>query len=434
MKDSARAYRARFVFPATSSPIAGGVVTVVGGRIVAVGREGEGPPPIDLGDVAILPGLVNAHVHLEFSDLKTPLGQPGMRFPEWIRCVVEHRSSTKADRLAAISAGLEESLSFGTTTLGEIATGVWDATPYGASPIQCTAFYELIAIADEQIEDRCQLAAEHLARDGRLQPVTSEQEVSGSHSIPAWHAGLSPHAPYTVHPKVVRRLVQLSARAGAPLAMHLAESPEELELMSSGTGLFVEALTARGFWNPRAIPPGTRPMDYLRDLSSAPRSLVIHGNYLDEQEIAFVAEHADRMSLVYCPRTHEFFGHPAHPLPSLLEQGANLALGTDGRSSNPDLDLLAEMRTVARRFPEIPPAEVLRLGTIRGAMALGCEAQCGSLEVGKRGDLTMIPIGSAQVEDPHELLFASEATTAGTIIQGEVVYRSEILNKIRPQR
>lgn len=430
MNDSARAYRARYIFPATSSPIAGGVVTVVGGRIVAVGREGDGPPPIDLGDVAIIPGLVNAHVHLEFSDLKTPLGQPGMRFPDWIRCVVEHRSTTEPDRGAAISAGLEESLCFGTTTLGEIATGVWDATPYDASSIQCTAFYELIAIAEEQIDGRCQLAAEHLARDGRLQPASSAEDVSGSQSIPAWHAGLSPHAPYTVHPELVRRLVQMASQAGAPVAMHLAESPEELELLSSGTGLFFEALTARGFWNPQAIPPGTRPMDYLRDLSSAPRSLVIHGNYLDEPEIAYVAEHADRMSVVYCPRTHEFFGHPAHPLPSLLEQGANVALGTDGRSSNPDLSLLAEMRTVARRFSEVAPAEVLRLGTIRGARALGCDAHCGSLDVGKQADLTMIPIKSAQVEDPHDLLFASEANNVATIIEGEVVYRSGIFNEI----
>lgn len=430
MHDTARAYRARYVFPATSSPIAGGVVTVVDGRIVAVGRESHGPPAIDLGDVAIVPGLVNAHVHLEFSDLTTPLGQPGMRFPEWIRCVVEHRSTMELNRKAAISAGLEESLRYGTTTLGEIATGAWDATPYNNTPITCTAFYELIAIGEDQVEDYRQIAAGHLARDGRLNSALPEGMESGSNSIPHWHAGLSPHAPYTVHPELLRRLVQMAAEADAPVAMHLAESPEELELMSSGTGLFVETLTARGFWNPKAIPSGTRPMDYLRDLCSATRSLVIHGNYLDEQEVAYLAEHSERMSVVFCPRTHEFFGHPPHLLPRLLEQGANVALGTDGRSSNPDLNLLAEMRAVAGRFPEIALAEVLRLGTIHGATALDCEARCGSLEVGKQADLTIVPITPAQVADPHELLFNSEATAVGTIIQGEVVYRSGIVSEI----
>lgn len=432
MNDTARAYRARYVFPATSSPIAGGVVTVVDGRIVAVGRESHGPPAIDLGDVAILPGLVNAHVHLEFSDLATPLGQPGMPFPEWIRCVVEHRSTMELDRGAAISAGLEESLRFGTTTLGEIATGAWDATPYDNTPITCTAFYELIAIGEDQIEEYRQMAAEHLARDGRLNSALPEAIESHSNSIPRWHAGLSPHAPYTVHPELVRRLVQLSARCGAPAAMHLAESPEELELMAAGTGLFVETLSARGFWNPKAIPSGTRPMEYLRDLSSAARSLVIHGNYLDEQDIGYLAEHAQRMSVVYCPRTHEFFDHPPHPLPRLLEQGANVALGTDGRSSNPDLNLLAEMRAVARRFPEIAPTEVLRLGTTHGAKALGCEARCGSLDVGKQADLMMVPITTDQVPDAHDLLFESEATAVGTMIQGEVAHRSEILSEILP--
>ncbi len=385
---------------------------MIDGRIVGIGRESDGPPPIDLGDVAILPGLVNAHVHLEFSDLSAPLGVPNMRFPEWIRSVVEHRGTTDRDPLKAVVDGLDESLRSGTTTLGEIATGEWSSAPFEASPLDCTIFQELIAIAAEHFDDRLRVAQQHIERDPRCKSVV---------------AGISPHAPYTVHPELFKRLVRLAKNTRVPLAMHLAESPEELELLATGTGLFVELLDERGHWNPEAIPRGTRPLDYLRTMTDAPKSLVIHGNYLDEEEIAFVGSHADKMSVVYCPRTHKFFGHPTHPLEKLLACGAKVALGTDGRSSNPDLSLLEEMRTVARRFPSLDPAEILRLGTLGGAQALGCEARCGSLEVGKQADMTIVPIGSTQADNPYDLLFDSDVSAIGTMIRGQFVHRSGML-------
>lgn len=424
MSISSRVFRARYVFPGCGPPLEGGVVTVAGGRVVGVARESDGPAPVDLGDVAILPGLVNAHVHLEFSDLTAPLGRPGMRFPEWIRCVIEHRMTVQADPVAAATAGLAESLRHGTTTLGEIATGRWNSDPVDLSPIDCTVFYELIALASEQIEERCEAARQHLALDSRRATSVDMTRDKSGEQHPSWRAGISPHAPYTVHPELLSRLIQLACETGAPLAMHLAESPEELELLADGSGLFAELLAARGNWNPETIPRGTRPLDYLRRLAKAPRSLVIHGNYLNAEGISFVGQHAERMAVVYCPRTHAYFEHPTHPLVQLLECGATVALGTDGRSSNPDLSLLEEMRMVAQRFPSILPADVLRLGTINGARALGCDDRCGSLEVGKQADLMIVPVGLRRCDDPHELVFDSEASAVGTMIGGELVYCS----------
>jgi len=233
MDDSARAYRARFVFRGSAPPLDGGVVTVAGGRVVGVGRRSDGAPPVDLGDVAILPGLVNTHVHLEFSDLNAPLGRPGMRFPDWIRSVIEHRQTTSSDALRAVVAGLDESLRLGTTTLGEIATGDWSSAPFEKSPLDCTIFQELIAIALEHIDDRLALARQHVARDRRLNLNTSNIESMAGQQEPSWHAGISPHAPYTVHPRLFSQLVQLAAHTGALLAMHLAESPEESKRSTS---------------------------------------------------------------------------------------------------------------------------------------------------------------------------------------------------------
>ena len=121
--------KVRWVFPVTSPPTFGGVRTIQDGRIIAVGKEAAGDEVRDLGDVALLPGFVNAHTHLEFSYLTTPLGTPGMAFPDWIRAVVAHRRAniaTETDliesRAAAVRQGLAESHACGVTTIGDIAS------------------------------------------------------------------------------------------------------------------------------------------------------------------------------------------------------------------------------------------------------------------------------------------------------------------------
>jgi cytosine/adenosine deaminase-related metal-dependent hydrolase len=121
------------------------------------------------------------------------------------------------------------------------------------------------------------------------------------------------------------------------------------------------------------------------------------------------------MSVVYCPRTHAYFGHARHPLPRLLAAGANVAVGTDSRASNPDLSILEEMRYIARHFPEIPPATVLELGTLRGARALGLD-DVGCIEPGKTANLAIVALPQREVGDPHELLFDSELPVAETTI------------------
>lgn len=405
------ALRARYVFPVAGRPIAGGCVTIAGERIVEVGRSTSASEIRDLGDVAILPGLVNAHTHLEFSDLPAPLGRPGMVFAEWIAQVTASRGRTATTFAASdsVTAGLHESLAAGVTSIGEIAVAGWSVSSFTAAPADVVVFRELICLAAERIPDMLEVAREHL-RQPRGTRVLS---------------GLSPHAPYTVHPDLFARSIDLAAVRAAPIAFHLAESPDELELLRSGTGPFYDYLSARGFWVPEAIPPGTRPIDYLRVMARCPRSLVVHGNYLDDVEQAFVAQNRDRMSVIYCPRTHAYFGHPRHPLEQLLSRGAHVALGTDGRVSNPDLDLLAEMRYVARKYPALSGSEVLRLGTLAGAEALGIDSETGSLVPGKCANLAVFPLSSRNASDPHELVLDSDAPCRLTFSRGALVYQSQ---------
>jgi aminodeoxyfutalosine deaminase len=393
---------ARYVFPVAGPPLAGGCVTIRSERIVAV----EARPPqtaIDLGSVAILPGLVNTHTHLEFSDCGAPLGRAGMPLPEWIRLVIAARGSEQRDPGLAIARGLAESLGAGTTTLGEIATSGWTEETLKVAPLDLTAFYEVIGLRAERVSDRL---------------GDAEQFVALAMRASGWRGGISPHAAYSVHPELVVGLIRLTTAHRLPVAMHLAESREELDLLANGRGPIRAMLEELGAWDSAAIPHGTRPLEYLQLLAEAPRSLVIHGNYLAADELEFVAMHSERMSVVYCPRTHAYFGHERYPLEKLLALGASVALGTDSRASNPDLSLLAEMRYVMRQFPTIPPDVVLRLGTLAGAKALGRETDTGTLEAGKFANLAIVAISPHTPRDAHDLVLESDLPVVGTFYRG----------------
>lgn len=393
--------KARYVFPVAGGPIADGVVTVDGRRIAAVGRRPPGGEVEDLGNVAILPGLVNAHTHLEFSDLSGPLGEPGMDFADWLRCVVQYRLSKTARR--PTEEGLQESVRSGTTTLGEIAQPGWPIEQIESAALDTTVFLELIAPTAERVGPALELAREHLL---------------AARASSAWQPGLSPHAPYSVHPELLARVASLSVAQRVPIAFHLAESREELELLHSHGGPFRELLDGLGAWDPGTIPRATRPMDYLRTLACAHRALVIHGNYLDEEEIAFLAEHAERMAVVYCPRTHAYFRRGAYPLEKLLSAGATVALGTDSRASSPDLSVLAEMRLVAQEYPAVGRDVVLQLGTIRAARALGRDHEVGSLAPGKLANLAVVALPERDAADPHDLLLNSHEPVVAGCYQG----------------
>ena len=163
-----------------------------------------------------------------------------------------------------------------------------------------------------------------------------------------------------------------------------------------------------GAWDAAAIASGSRPLDYLRLLAKADRALVIHGNYLDDEEIGLLAAGAARMAAVYCPRSHDWFAHRAYPLQKMLAAGDLVALGTDGRGSSPDLSILAEMRFAARCHPAVGRGQILTMGTLAGARALGREREAGSLEPGKRADLAVVALPDRDAADPHELLFESD--------------------------
>jgi cytosine/adenosine deaminase-related metal-dependent hydrolase len=355
--------------------------------------------------VAILPGLINAHTHLEFSHLESPLGTPGMEFADWIRLVVEHRRQRTSPVEDArrhssygigdsIAAGLAECAAGGATHIGEVAVPREAVAPYdeyAAVASHVTVFHEMIGLPQQRVGPLMDGARRHL------------QRLAGWGQ--AVRPGLSPHAPYTVHPDLVDQVARLSARERVPVAMHLAESFAEKQLLSSHGGPLVELLREMEVWDPAAVPRGIRPLDYLRQLAPAHRTLIVHGNFLDREEIDLLAARAETMSLVYCPRTHDYFDHGDYGLAERLSAGVNVCLGTDSRASNPDLSLLAEMRHVARHQAGVAPAAILEMATRAAARALGLDGQTGCLEEGNAADLTLLRLPEHTAGDPYELLF-----------------------------
>ena len=398
-----RSLRGRYVFPIVGEPIPDGVVSISADRIRCVGAHLAEGPVEDLGNVAILPGLINAHTHLEFSHLSEPLGRCGVGMTEWIGRVIECRFGAREEPARAVEQGIRESIQSGITALAEIAQPGWPAASFDGRALDATVFLELIGPTEDRALTAVDLARRHL-------------DTAASTGF--WRAGLSPHAPYSVHPKLLSAAVSLSIARRIPLSFHLGESREEMELLRSGGGPFREMLERFGAWDADSFTPGTRPMDYLHALGSAHRALIVHGNYLDEEEISFLGDRADRMAVVYCPRTHAFFAHDDYPLGRLLSAGATVALGTDSRASSPDLGILAEMRQVTQRHPSVSPATILRLGTFEGAKALGLANQTGSLEPGKYADLAIVSLPEHGSSDPHELLFDEGARVVGRYWHG----------------
>lgn len=324
---------------------------MVDGRITEVAA---GRPPADsqdLGDVAILPRLVNAHTHLEFSSLNLPVGEAGISLADWIGLVVQSRiEMDPTSKQRAIKKGLDELWLTGTILAGEIMTPPCQY-PAGREIPSLVPFAEVLGLDPLRAEERMTAAAEHLRS---VEP-----------------AGCSPHAPYSITPADMNATIDLANQFDRPVAMHVAESPEERELLSNASGPLAHALRSLGVWRDGLFPWGSDAFEQIiESLARAKSGLLIHGNQLNLRELDHLAGR-NQLTVVYCPRTHHFFQFDRHPVNEMLKRGIRVALGTDSRASNPDLDLWREVQFLLIHRSDLNPADVIRMSTQHGAQALG---------------------------------------------------------------
>ena len=409
MKSKSLTLGARFLFPVESAPLGEGCLSIEDGRIAWIGPARDRHPDLDLGNVAITPGFVNAHTHLELRRLDGDV-QGGVEDElEWLRRVVEHRrKSSPQEMYDTVGRNLAESLAAGTTLVADTTTAGLSWDQVAAAPVRGVVFAELIGLKRMRYLQTSQEAWTW------LDSLSREEQVAA-----CARPGLSPHAPYSTSGWLYHK----AAASRFPLSTHLAEMPEELDLLKFRAGRLRSFLEDLGAWDDEWEPIGPLPADYVRrgDLRQADW-LIAHGTYLDPSEFwQFRPESApdeQRVAIAYCPRTHARFGHAPHPYRAMLERGVIVCIGTDSPASAPNLSVLDEIRFLRRADESLSGQLLLTMATLFGAWALRAEVVTGTLTVGKSADLAVVALPDRDQADPHQLLLDSDLPVVATAFEG----------------
>lgn len=370
--------RARTVVTMEGAPIDDGAVVVSDNTIAGVGRFDEirGREPgevLDLGEQVLMPGLINAHCHLDYTLLRGRIG-PQRSFADWIQAInAEKAKLTEQDYIDSINAGFAEGQRFGTTTI-----------------LNLTAFPKLIAAVQDPVRTWWFGELIDVRKPEEAEKIADEA-AGVLRGADRW--GLAPHAPYTASRRLYARCEEIARRENVPLTTHLAESQGEMEMFRDATGPAYRFLSEIG-----------RPMDdcghqtplslFLRTRTLDERWIIAHLNELEAGDFELLAA-APKFHIAHCPRSHTFLGHAPFALERLRALGFNICLGTDSLASNSSLSLFAEMRELLHKQPGLSPREVVEMATVNGAAAVGERNGLGCLRAGAAADLIALPIKTA---------------------------------------
>ncbi|MBI2082876.1 MAG: amidohydrolase family protein [Deltaproteobacteria bacterium] len=375
---------AKWLLTGATPPLKDAAVLIEDGKIKDIGSrtwfsKRDVSDIIDLGNSILIPGLVNAHCHLEFSALKGKI-PPTHSFTDWVlQLLVKNASLTPEEWKTGVTNGIAELIQGGTTTLADHRSPLLE-------PIETVfrefLFFEILGPGEERARESLKKGHERLA--------ALESDLGS--------AQISPHSFYTVPVPILREI--LEPRAGnTPLSIHMLENHEEDEFFRKGLSpLSEEVLEAGGierFPDPSPI-HWLKENDWLRS-----HLMLVHGNHLTDEEIRLLR--GTDVTVIHCPGSHRFFGNRRFPLETLLRHGIRIAIGTDSLGSNESLSMLKQMRIMKEEYPSLGGEDLLRMATIDGATALGWNHEIGTIEIGKKADIIAIPIRDDNV-DPYEAL------------------------------
>ena len=373
-----------------------GWVAIDRGRIAAAGRAGaslpmrDDAPLLDLGPYAVLPALVNAHVHLELSWLHG-LVPRAYCFTDWVRAMLRLRTESapaEGGVLAAVDAAIARMRDSGTGLVGDISNSLVSVEPLRRSGMEGVVFHEVLRLAAASADDVLEQALR--AQEGR--GVTGRFPVS-----------LAPHAPYSVSPRLFQGLRAAQSRTPfLPSSVHLAESPEEVELLQTGQGPWRRVLEQLGAWDPGWTPPGCSPVRYLDQMRMLDaRLLAVHAVQCTDDDLALLRSRGT--TVVACPRSNQYVGVGHPPVSRFYRSGVAVAVGTDSLASNDDLNLFSELAALRQLAPDVPAAALLHSATQQGAHALRLEATAGTIEPGTPARMNAVAV-PPEVVDVEEYL------------------------------
>jgi len=402
--------RAGTVVTMDTPPIENGAVAVSGSRITNVGKFSEisatnsGEQIVDLGEQALLPGLINAHCHLDYTCLRGKIPPP-KSFTEWIRAINAEKANLSPENyIGSINDGFAEAARFGTTTIANL-TAFPELASRIQAPIRAWWFAELIDVRDP-------------SRANEVVDAAVETLKSAEH----W--GLAPHAPFTASANLYRHCEEVARLENALLTTHLAESREEMSMFRDASGPLYDFLKeiGRNMADCGRKTPLSQLTEILRDVSTpldmTESWMLVHLNELAKNDFDLFARSRNQFSIAHCPRSHAYFGHSPFEFETLRELGFNVCLGTDSLASNDDLSLFAEMRAFQKEFPKIPPDEIFRMVTLNPALALGKPHVLGRIGKNCWADLIAVPItGSTSV---FEEIVAFDRVVSWLMINGQV--------------
>jgi len=388
--------RARTVVTMDGPAIDNGAVVVSENRIVDVGKVDEiktrNPgEAIDLGEQALLPGLINAHCHLDYTCLRGKI--PSQKsFADWIRAInAEKAKLTADDYVASITEGFAEAKRFGTTTIANL-TAFPELISQIREPIHTWWFAELIDV-------RAPGRANELVDLVRRRTDSLRRAINSVKSAPNW--GLAPHALFTASNNLYRCCEEVAQQKNILLTTHLAESREEMELFRDASGALYEFLKSIG--RPMDDCGSKTPLELFLAATAGrglPNWIVAHLNELVDGDFELLEKSKTQFHIVHSPRSHDYFGHSRFPFERLRALGFNICLGTDSLASNENLSLFAEMRAFQKKFPAVSSEEILQMVTVNPAMALHHESVLGKICRGAHGDLLAMPLsGGDMIEE-----------------------------------
>jgi aminodeoxyfutalosine deaminase len=400
-------FAAGLVLPISAPAIREGAILVRDGRIEAVGRlEDLGQQAADAElryypHYTIVPGAINTHAHLGFRRGDAP---EGGSFSKWLARLIERLPEKEKWTAEAARASAREAIEAGTTFMAE-------SSPYGeclpqlaesgmAGTVYAEFFPHEIGTPEEAVEFIIQKVRG--LREGLPERVDAQVSV---------------HSPYTVDPGSSRLAARRTRELGWRLAIHLSESPEEVEFVREGTGGLAD-IFGRNDWGG----VGVSPVKYAEQIELlAPETIAAHlATGVSEEDLEILARTG--VAAAHCPRSNDFLNCGVSPVPMMMERGVRVGMGTDGLWSSPSMNLFEET-LFAVKLHGFDGATGLRLATLGGARALGIEA--GSLEAGKWADLAVVTVDPGDQDPDREVIEAAAggAVTA-TVVGGDVVYDS----------
>jgi cytosine/adenosine deaminase-related metal-dependent hydrolase len=402
--------RARVVVTMDGPPIANGAVAIRGNRIAEVGRwedlrRGDAGEVVDVGECALLPGLINAHCHLDYTNLRGSIPR-GKSFPDWIRAINERKASWgDTDYARSIDAGFAEAARFGTTTIVNLEAFPRVLAEIAPPPLRTWWFAEMIDVREPVSVP---------AVETELSAVFGKLNCPGG-------IGLAPHAPFTASPKLYAEAAAVARAHDLPLTTHLAESRDEMAMFREGRGALFDFLRSIG-----------RAMEDCGDCT--PLALLVKQPLLDERWIIAhlneltpddlqLLKSAPKFHIAHCPRSHAYFAHSPFALMELRELGFNICLGTDSLASNDDLSLFAEMRQLWKIQPSLRAEELVEMVTINPAAALRQSDALGRLRPSYFADMIAVPT-TGEDEALWEEIVDLKGAVPWSMVNGQQLFRA----------